>query len=419
VIASVLRPWTTTRTWRALANIALDLPFGVITFSLVVTLLAVSLGLVVTFPLAIVTAFALFYVSAGLGRVERARAAALLDVDYGSPHAPLKPGSWWNRWWQRVRSASRWREIGYLILRLPVSIVAYVVIVILWSSALAMTALPAYVTALPGHSAEFGLFSVGRGAPTIAVCLIGLGLLVVVAPWATVAFGALDRYLVRRLLAPPRDTLLAAQLTRVESSRAAAVESAESERRRIERDLHDGAQQRLVKLGMDLGMANERFDEDPVAARQLVADAHVEAKAALAELRDLVRGFHPAILEDRGLDAALSAVVARAPVPVSLRVDVPGRPAAAIESAAYFVVVEALTNVAKHAGATKASVTIERRGDRLGIDITDDGSGGAMVRSDGGLHGLAERVEALGGWMRVLSPVGGPTTLMAELPCGS
>jgi signal transduction histidine kinase len=419
VIGSLFRPWTTVRTWRALANVALDLPFGVITFTFVVTLLAMTLGLLITFPLAIVTGMLLLYVSDRLGRVERARAAALLDVDYGSPHPPLAPGSWWNRLWQRLRNPSRWREMGYHVLRLPVSVIAFVVVVVLWASALAMTALPAYVSALPGHTAEFGLFSVGHGASAIAVCVVGVSLLLVVAPWTTVAFGALDGAIVRWLLAPPRDTQLAAQLTRVESSRAAAVESAESERRRIERDLHDGAQQRLVKLGMDLGMARETFDQDPAAARQLVADAHEEAKAALAELRDLVRGFHPAILEDRGLDAALSAVVARSPVPVTLRVDIPVRPPATIESAAYFVVVEALTNVAKHAGATKASVTIERRGDRLGIDISDDGVGGANVQSNGGLHGLAERVEALGGWMRVLSPAGGPTTLMAELPCAS
>jgi signal transduction histidine kinase len=272
---------------------------------------------------------------------------------------------------------------------------------------------------LPGHSTEFGLFDVGSGAPAFVAGLIGLVLLVLLAPWTTVAFGALDGAIVRRLLAPSRDMRLAEQLTRVETSRAAAVESAEAERRRIERDLHDGAQQRLVKLGMDLGMANERFDEDPVAARQLVADAHVEAKAALAELRDLVRGFHPAILEDRGLDAALSSVIARSPVPVTLRVDVAVRPPAAVESAAYFVAVEALTNVAKHAGATKVAVTIERRGDRLGIDVTDDGTGGATAQPGGGLHGLAERVEALGGWLRLLSPVGGPTTLMVELPCVS
>jgi signal transduction histidine kinase len=178
-------------------------------------------------------------------------------------------------------------------------------------------------------------------------------------------------------------------------------------------------QQRLVALAMDLGMARDAIDEDPAKHRQLVADAHEEAKAALADLRDVVRGFHPAILEDRGLDAALSAVVARCPVPVRLDVDVPVRPSSTVESAAYYVVAEALTNVAKHASATSARVSIVRRGDRLVLDISDDGVGGADAMLGTGLAGLAERVRGLGGWMRVLSPVGGPTSVMVELPCGS
>jgi signal transduction histidine kinase len=202
-------------------------------------------------------------------------------------------------------------------------------------------------------------------------------------------------------------------------SRTAAVDSAEAERRRIERDLHDGAQQRLVSLAMDLGQAAEKFDTDLDTAKELVVSAHQEAKAALSDLRGLVRGIHPAILEDRGLDPALSAVVARSPVPVTLRVDIPERPPSALESTAYFVVTEALTNVAKHARATKARVTIARQGDRLVVEVTDDGAGGADPATGTGLRGLEERVAAVGGWMRVLSPAGGPTTVMVEMPCGS
>src|SRR5262249_34594038 len=160
------------------------------------------------------------------------------------------------------------------------------------------------------------------------------------------------------------------------------------ERRRIERDLHDGAQQRLVSLAMDLGRATERFDENPQEARELVADAHVEAKAALADLRDLVRGFHPAILEDRGLDAALSAVVARSRVRVRFSVDAAERPPAAVESTAYFVVTEALANVAKHALASTATVSIARHGPRLAVEVGDDGVGGADPATGTGLRGL-------------------------------
>src|SRR5262249_16738579 len=155
-------------------------------------------------------------------------------------------------------------------------------------------------------------------------------------------------------------------------------------------------------LAMDLGRATERFDQNPQEAKELVAGAHVEAKAALADLRDLVRGFHPAILEDRGLDAALSAVIARSPVPVTLSLDVAERPAPAVESTAYFVVTEALANVAKHADASAATVTIARHGPRLAVEVTDDGVGGADPANGTGLRGLEERVAAVGGWMRVL-----------------
>ena len=206
-------------------------------------------------------------------------------------------------------------------------------------------------------------------------------------------------------------------MQRLEGQRVAAVDSADAERRRIERNLHDGAQARLVGVAMDLGRAEQHFDDDPERARQLLAGAHDETKAALTELRDLVRGFHPAILEDRGLDAALSAIVARAPVPVDLHVDISPRPPATIESAAYYVVVEALTNTAKHSNATKASIAIARRGDRLAIDVTDDGDGGADVAKGTGLSG-SRKARPRGG-CRCWSPAGGPTTILVELPCAS
>ncbi|MGH9278891.1 MAG: sensor histidine kinase [Acidimicrobiales bacterium] len=185
------------------------------------------------------------------------------------------------------------------------------------------------------------------------------------------------------------------------------------------RDLHDGAQQRLVSLAMDLGQAREKLPTDPDTAAALVAEAHEEAKRALTELRELVRGIHPAILEDRGLDAALSAVVARCPVPVTLDITLSSRPPAPVESAAYFVVAEALTNVARHSRATRATVAIAGTAERLVVEITDDGAGGADPARGTGLAGLAERVEAVGGWLRVISPTGGPTTLVAEIPCAS
>jgi signal transduction histidine kinase len=205
----------------------------------------------------------------------------------------------------------------------------------------------------------------------------------------------------------------------LQTTRARVVDSAEAELRRIERDLHDGAQARLVALALDLGMAREKMTDDPVGARALLDEAHLEAKRAIVELRDLARGIHPAVLADRGLDPALSALVSRARVPVELTVDIPDRPPASTESIAYFVVAEALTNITKHAHATAVSVSVVRRGPSLLLEITDDGVGGADVTKGTGLAGLADRVSAVDGYMDVSSPAGGPTTILVELPCAS
>ena len=227
--------------------------------------------------------------------------------------------------------------------------------------------------------------------------------------------------IIRGLLGPSGTAALQQRVEQLSESREASVDAAEAERRRIERDLHDGAQQRLVALAMDLGLAKERLErgEDDAATVALVGHAHDEAKRAITELRELVRGIHPAVLADRGLDAALSALAARCPVPVDLQVDLPERPPAAIEATAYFVVGEALTNVAKHSRARSVRVRVSRRGPIVAVEVTDDGVGGAVVHRSGGLAGLADRVRAVEGTLRLASPVGGPTTLLAELPCAS
>jgi signal transduction histidine kinase len=201
-------------------------------------------------------------------------------------------------------------------------------------------------------------------------------------------------------------------------TRSGVMEAMLLERRRIERDLHDGAQQRLVALAMDLGMAKEKMRTDPEAAQRLVETSHEEAKRVLSELRDLVRGIYPAVLTDRGLDAAISSVAGRSPVMVTVDVELPGRLPDAVEATAYFVVVEALTNVAKHSGATEARVWVRRLKDRLAIEVGDNGSGGADARSGSGLGGLAERIAALDGRMTIDSPPGGPTRVRAEIPIG-
>src|SRR5918994_1481757 len=202
----------------------------------------------------------------------------------------------------------------------------------------------------------------------------------------------------------------------LETSRAGAVDVQESELRRIERDLHDGAQARLVALGMSLGRAEQALDKDPEAVRELLAEARQGAGEALAELRDLARGISPPILTDRGLEPAISALTARSPVPVTLSVDVPERPPATVESAAYFTVAEALANAIKHAHARRVDIRIQSANGRLVAEVADDGAGGADPLGRG-LTGLRQRAEALDGTLKVTSPNGGPTTVRAELPC--
>jgi signal transduction histidine kinase len=223
----------------------------------------------------------------------------------------------------------------------------------------------------------------------------------------------------RKLLGPCRRAGLAEGVEELSESRSKVLAAALAERRRIERDLHDGAQQRLVSLAMDLGMAREKMVIDPVAARKLVEEAHGEAKRALADIRDLVRGIHPTILSDRGLDAAISALADRCPVPVEVDVELDGRPPEAVETTAYFVVAEALANVAKHSGASEARVAVRRERkpeDRLVVEVVDDGKGGANLEDGTGLAGLRDRVAALDGGLFVESPGGGPTHVRAELP---
>jgi signal transduction histidine kinase len=237
----------------------------------------------------------------------------------------------------------------------------------------------------------------------------------IVLPRTARRVAAADARLARVLLGPGRSERLERRVETLTRSRADVIAAADAERRRIERDLHDGTQQRLVSLAMNLGMARSALGDGP--ARDVVAAAHDEAVAALTELREFVRGLHPAVLNDRGLDAAVSGVAARAPIPVRVTVDVAPRCSATIEAIAYFTVSEALTNVAKHASASRAAVALRRTGDLLTITVTDDGRGGARAESGSGLSGLAQRARAVDGTMTVHSPAGGPTIVTVELPC--
>jgi signal transduction histidine kinase len=277
--------------------------------------------------------------------------------------------------------------------------------------------MPAWLDQVPSHHADLGFTTVTDqrvawwvAVGGVAIGIVGIGLVVAL----TTVEGALAKAMLGVSAAE-----LAKRVDELEGSRAAVVDAAEAERRRIERDLHDGAQQRLVSLAMNLGRARARYEDDPEAARLLLDEAHADAKHALVELRDLARGLHPAVLTDRGLDAALSGLAGRSPVPVTLDVAVEPRCNPTIEAIAYFVVSEALANVAKHSGASRADVAVRRSGDRLHLWITDDGVGGAVAHHGSGLAGLADRVGGVDGTLHIDSPIGGPTHLKVELPCES
>ncbi|WP_344354730.1 sensor histidine kinase [Brachybacterium phenoliresistens] len=256
--------------------------------------------------------------------------------------------------------------------------------------------------------------------PSLLGILCGAGLLVA---FGAIALGTvLDRMLARAFLSHSEQELKE-QVTELTQRRQGAVDAAEQERLRIERDLHDGVQPRLVALAMTLGIAKSKIASDPETATALVDEAHREAKGVITDLRQLARGIHPAVLTDRGLDAALSALAARSPIPVDLHTDLPMRLGRETEGVAYFVVSEALTNIAKHSGASRATVRVRQQGSSLDVTISDDGRGGAGVHRGGlasgqrtGLAGLTDRVRAAGGTLELHSPPGGGTRLQALLP---
>jgi signal transduction histidine kinase len=414
----LLRDLVSPRTWLALTHHLA----GLITGLIAVTVFTVGYSLGFSLMVLALTGLPILGVTLRLSdwfaRLERARFALLLGAQIPGWPPGSRAGYRWGviPRWRMLAERATWAELGYVLLRGPVSCVTVSVGFSVWAAALVMLTLPLYSAALPSGGPELGS-TVLRGTATMAAsAAIGLVLLLA-APPLTRGLAAADTAMSRRLLGPRRD--LAARVTELERSRERVVDAAEAERRRIERDLHDGAQQRLVALAMELGRAKARFADDIDAARDLVDQAHAQAKEALTELRNLVRGVHPPVLSDRGLDAALSGLAALCPVPVDVHVDVPVRPKPSVEAVAYFVVAEALTNVAKHSRASRAKVVVEGRGypGTLTVMVTDDGVGGADPGSPG-LSGLADRVSGVDGRLTVESPSGGPTIIAAELPCG-
>jgi signal transduction histidine kinase len=418
---SLIRGLVSARTWLAFIHHVVGFALGIVSFVIVVTGFAVGLA---TTPLALVglpvIGVAVRFSSA-FACVERAR-FALLGRELPRWPADPRRGYWWKivPTMSMMQTRATWGEVSYAVLRLPASLVAFTLTVVVWTLGVVGLTLPLYAGELPGGgpSINGNLLHGGTAALTLSG-ILGIAVLLA-APPLTRGLASADTALARWLLSPPRDAQLKARVTQLEVSRERVVDAAEAERRRIERDLHDGAQQRLVAVAMELGRAKAKFADDVDAAAALVDQAHAEAKAALVELRDLVRGVHPPVLTDRGLDAALSGLATRCSVPVALQVDVPVRPRPAVEAVAYFTVAEALTNVAKHSRASHVRVVVEGGpgpASTLNIVISDDGIGGADP-AGAGLAGLADRIAGVDGALSVESPPGGPTIISAVLPCG-
>ncbi|WP_333772944.1 sensor histidine kinase [Streptomyces sp. IBSBF 3136] len=420
-LPAALRAPVEGRVWREFGYVLMSLPIAIVLFTWTVTMVALGAGLLVTFLGVPVLAVALAGCR-GFGALERSRARSLLGVEVAAPE-PLraaKPGVF--AWMGAVlKSGASWRSLLYALLRFPWTVFSFVVAVNFWAYGWALLTYPLWFWVFPMYGGQGGLQLYGDAHHSVYLdnpfeitltALVGL-LFTLATPWIVRGLTTVDGLMVRGLLGPSR---LSARVVELESDRGVVVDTAAADLRRIERDLHDGAQARLVALAMDLGLAKEKLREDPRAAARMVEDAHGEVKTALQELRDLARGIHPAVLTDRGLDAALSSVASRCTVPVRVEVDLPARPVPAIEGIAYFTVSELLQNISKHSRARSASVDVWRSADRLMIQVMDDGVGGADATRGSGLGGLAGRLDAVDGVLVVDSPAGGPTRVIAELP---
>jgi len=404
--------------WLAFIFMILSFAIGLFWFIVLVTLIALGGGLAITLVGLPLLAGTLILWTYG-ARLERFRVNAMLGTHIENPYRPLPEGSNWTRFKVRASDPHTWLDLLYLFLLFPIGIAEFVIAVTIVSLDGALLTMPIYARYIDhGTGPVFYTRHINTLPEAVAVALIAIPVLFLM-PYIFVGVGRGHAWLARMLLGVNREAQLSARVGELSESRSRAADASVNELQRIERDLHDGAQQRLVKLSMDLGLAREKMATDPAMAESLVAEAHEEAKRAMAEIRDLARGIHPAVLTDRGLDAAISALAGRSPVPVTVAVCLSERLPAPVESTAYFIVAEALTNVARHSQATEAHVILKRAGDILNIDIVDDGVGGADTTQGTGLVGLRDRLAAFDGTLTVSSPAGGPTRIHAELPCAS
>jgi signal transduction histidine kinase len=373
-------------------------PLGTVVFLILLgAALIAALGPLVAMPLAV---------------LERLRLRLIDTRPVRSGHRPPPTVDAWS--WLRTRytDLATWRELGYACLLATVAPVLYGIVALILVLIVGFVVSPFVIHDAP---VSLGFGTVTTVDESVPYAIAGLGLLPAV-PYLLAALAGAHGAVARALLQGGSSERLRAELVEVSNSRARLVDAFEAERRRIERDLHDGAQQRLVSLTLQLGLA--RLDLPPDSpASQGVAGAHAQAKQLMAELRELIHGIHPQILTDLGLTAALHELADLSTIPVSVSVAIPGRLPQHIEATTYFVVAEALANIGKHSGATAASVSVHHQNEVLVVEVSDSGRGGADPQRGTGLTGLADRVAVTDGRMFMSSPVDGPTLLRVELPC--
>ena len=393
----------------------LNFALGLFWFIFLVTTIAVGAGMAITLvgiPILAVTMF--IWIRGAMA--ERWRLRVMFGDEIPSPYKPLPEGSLWKRAKTRLSDSAVWLDLAYLFLLFPIGIAEFVILTVSTAFSISLIALPAYYWA---STPEIGPnWTIDTLPEALAACALGLVLLPI-GVMLIVAITRGHRAMARWMLGGMGRKELTERVETLTKTRSDVIEAQLDERQRIERDLHDGVQPRLVTLAMELGMAKEKMKNDPEAAQKLLEESHEEAKQVLSELRGVIRGIHPAVLTDRGLDAAISGLAGRSPVPVDVDINLPGRLPEAIESTAYFIIAESLTNVAKHSQATEARVWARVMRGQLLIEVVDNGVGGARAEASGGLAGLGSRVAALDGRLLLESPEGGPTIVRAEIPCGS
>ena len=413
-IFRALRNLPGVRSWKILNDLVFLLlsgVLGIVWFVVAVTGFAVgtaTLIIIIGVPILAATIAMLVWGA----HLERARIRAFLGISIPSPYRDMPTdGGLIKRGWRMLRTAALWRDVAYLLLLFPAGLLEMSIALI------PLQFLIAPLVTFFGGDVQILGWNINGFFEGIFALLVGLLLLI---PLSIVInlLAMLHGEVAKKLLARSNEEILTERVEELTESRSAVMKAMHLERRRIERDLHDGAQQRLVALAMDLGRARDRMEfGDAEGARELLVHSHEESKVVLKELRDLVRGIHPAVLSDRGLDAAISAIAGRSSIPVEVDVALANRLPEEVEGTAYFFVVEALANIAKHSHATEANVNITRNGEWLRIEISDNGLGGADPSRGTGLAGLRDRIGALDGRMTIESPNGDGTRLMVEIPC--